>query len=406
MSGCAAIRSILQRFSSDSIKIDLFDMGRGVGGRTATRKTREDKRINVSHGCPSFVATDAHFISFCDDLVRKGVLLRVNDRDKHYRGVSGSVAFAEGLLAELSPNADYTPRMQTMVKQMNFDTMKRTWALHDKDGQSLGEYDWVIVSGNTIAHPRWTKVFGGVPPLMEAATQLEQAGHKCERLNHAIEKIGKMEADPVFVGMTVFQFGDENLFLGDQGDETSQQRIIHLNERANEKVSKAVLTTDFVQKTLTLVLHSSHNYARSNIHVYGSSSTAARMCGTPTDAGREQEILEDLYHTAYVDPIAQKDPQLSVILDAALKKSKPMIWGPILHRWGSAFPTGDSLSNEEAYIPEAQIIFAGDYVGRNNVADRRPHTQTTDEEQSEEALNFVEAAVLSGIRVADLISSL
>ena len=68
--GSAAVRSISKRFGS-RVAVSLFEMGRGLGGRAATRKSRDDARIMVSHGCPAFEASDAGALGVCADPARE-----------------------------------------------------------------------------------------------------------------------------------------------------------------------------------------------------------------------------------------------------------------------------------------------------------------------------------------------
>ena len=38
-------------------------------------------------------------------------------------------------------------------------------------------------------------------------------------------------------------------------------------------------------------------------------------------------------------------------------------FGPLLHRWGNAFPEGPALPADLAICPDSQVAFCGDYVG-------------------------------------------
>jgi len=37
-------------------------------------------------------------------------------------------------------------------------------------------------------------------------------------------------------------------------------------------------------------------------------------------------------------------------------------FGPLLHRWGNAFPEGPALPADLAICPDSQVAFCGDYV--------------------------------------------
>jgi len=71
------------------------------------------------------------------------------------------------------------------------------------------------------------------------------------------------------------------------------------------------------------------------------------------------------------------------------------MFGPHLHRWGSAFPTGKPLSASLAAVPEARVLFCGDYVATTPSApSAAPPAQ----------IGTAEAAILSGIQAASTLN--
>ena len=72
------------------------------------------------------------------------------------------------------------------------------WRLFSKDSSCLGEFDWLAVSGNGVAHPRWSKAFPGEPPLIEAAKSA-----KDEILSSVLGEMAKLSNRPVTVTMMV-----------------------------------------------------------------------------------------------------------------------------------------------------------------------------------------------------------
>jgi len=70
------------------------------------------------------------------------------------------------------------------------------------------------------------------------------------------------------------------------------------------------------------------------------------------------------------------------------------MFGPHLHRWGSAFPTGIPLSAFSAAVPEARLLFCGDYVATPPRGDAPPAQ-----------IGTAEAAILSGIQAASTLDS-
>ena len=43
-------------------------------------------------------------------------------------------------------------------------------------------------------------------------------------------------------------------------------------------------------------------------------------------------------------------------------KSSHYDYGPVLHRWGNAFPKGEALPEELSVVPSSRVAFCGDYV--------------------------------------------
>eukprot|EP00966_Prymnesium_polylepis_P105605 2445961-Prymnesium_polylepis.1 len=65
------------------------------------------------------------------------------------------------------------------------------WRLTSKQGDALGEFDWLVVSSSTVAHPRWRGVFGGEPPMADAAAALGDAS-----LTAALERLAQLRSLP------------------------------------------------------------------------------------------------------------------------------------------------------------------------------------------------------------------
>jgi hypothetical protein len=327
--GSAAVRSISKRFGT-RVAVSLFEMGRGLGGRAATRKSRDDARIMVSHGCPAFEASDAGALGVCEELEAAGHLRSSADGGgggggdggvgagtgggdsavaaRVFHGHPGMNSLCEGLVE----GCPFTPRFKQMVRKVAFDAASKRWLLQGGDEESLGEYDWLIVSGSGLAHPRWTKTFGSSPPLLEAAGRFDPP---CDGLDRALAVIGEMEANPVVVAMMMYENGGGG---GGGGGEDGKEgvaaaaaslscdsAVIKLaragggegkdGEDGGGGESAGVLTKAVVQRgagnTTNVVLHSTHQYALSIADVYGRTSTAARLGGAKADSTIEDDIV-------------------------------------------------------------------------------------------------------------------
>merc|ERR1712008_337716 len=100
-----------------------------------------------------------------------------------------------------------------------------------------------------------------------------------------------------------------------------------------------------------IVLHSTSSYALENTGVYGSSSSAARVGDASSDSSREDLLVKELLQS------------LSGVLPGLPKVSSDnCAYGPLLHRWGNAFPSGAPLAEDLTLCPSSRVAFCGDYT--------------------------------------------
>lgn len=109
-------------------------------------------------------------------------------------------------------------------------------------------------------------------------------------------------------------------------------------------------------------MYLANNIALQNSGVYGSSSSAARVGDAASDVSRENSLIKEMM-------VATKEiPGMPTIDDMESgesnnKRSSPRYdYGPVMHRWGNAFPKGDPLSEDLSFLPSSRIAFCGDYV--------------------------------------------
>jgi hypothetical protein len=177
--------------------VSLFEIGRGPGGRAATRTTRNFPGLRLDHGTPGFLASEARTVALCNELCQVGALgvaahgygtLRADGSweeekavphgGRRYvggnRGLAGaSEALLRGGDPSAAPLADC--RWGHVVRQVS-PRPGGGWVLSgtakgSEEGFSF-EADWVVASTASVAHGRWTETFGGPPPLVQAAEAL------------------------------------------------------------------------------------------------------------------------------------------------------------------------------------------------------------------------------------------
>jgi hypothetical protein len=175
----------------------------------------------------------------------------------------------------------------------------------------------------------------GRPPLVEAASILNDPD-----LDKALSSIALQEALPVLA-----------VFFACTG--ASAQSWLALDVRVAEIAGSDVLSKLIVQKTddgCAVVLHSTVEFATSNTGVHGSSSSAARVGDASSDASREDHII------AMVLAALRNVPNVPAV------EHECCTYGPLLHRWGNAFPKGAPLPESMSVCPSSRVAFCGDYT--------------------------------------------
>ena len=380
---CSLVYGMRSHLAANKISISLIEMGRGPGGRAATRTTRENKALRIDHGAPAFAAHTDSFAALCDSLTEFGALVGcgstpafgvlqadgtfvaedANSAPKRYRAAEGkgmSVlcdALLRGGDINAEPLCDLT--FGTMVSRVDCTSPGGQWSLVDKKGAELGDdFDWLVVTSTALAHPRWRSTFGGEPPLVQAATKLGDGA-----LDATLASLAPLTSKPVTACLLAYE--------GEAAAAWSALPFAKTVVEEDEVLSRIVVQR--VAPSLTAVaLHSTHDFARSASHVYGKTSTAARLAGAASDEQLEAELLDTM--------LAAAERRLSGMLGATHVRSAA--WGPHLHRWGAAFPDAPLLPIEQAIVPSARVAFCGDYIAG-------------------ERAGTVEGAALSGLHTAE-----
>lgn len=354
MSGCAAASSLL---SSSFLSVNpnqgktfervaLIEMGRGVGGRASTRLSRDDSRVQINHGAPHADIRTEEGRAMMIKLQELGftkpssLIVSADDNDaeqvEYWTGEPSMNRVSKGLLDPLPTQPSYM--FQTMVREVQpiVDGGEVLgWRVLGKDGTLLLETEWLVVSGSAIAHPRWTAAFGGEPPLVTAAKELGN-----EDLERTLQYIASTGAKPVQAALMAY----------DVKDTTNVSKFFH-SAQVIKTPNDPVLEKLVIQKSddgslVSVVAHSSAAFAETAKDTYGSKSTAARVGGATSSTDREQEVLGALMNAV--------ERTLELETDAEEECLQP-IWGPFLHRWGNAFPTGTGVQFSDAIVSSAKV---------------------------------------------------
>ena len=144
---------VISRELSRSHSVVVFEKSRGVGGRLATRRTRD---FEFDHGAQFFTARTAAFREFLEPLIETGVVADWPARfvefkrddivasrqwpgeHPHYVGVPAMNAIGKTLASGLDIRRETTVRSMTRYGAR--------WQLFDGRQQLPGEFDWVIAT--------------------------------------------------------------------------------------------------------------------------------------------------------------------------------------------------------------------------------------------------------------------
>ncbi|GMH53589.1 hypothetical protein TrST_g6848 [Triparma strigata] len=371
--GCSAAKTISNALGS-AVEVTVYEIGRGPGGRAATRRTREFPTLHVNHGAPTAqIVTEEgrKAIEAAGGEEVKGGHGTLNSSTGEFQeeeeggwlfvgegGVMGNLAASliEGTGANVKTK--YNSMVRGLERAANGDD--GSWILRNGAGEILGEADWLVVAGSGVAHPRWTATFGNEPPLVEAAKALGDS-----QLDSSLKAIASQTASPVIA-----------VFFVLSGSEA--QRWLDLPFKVAKIEGNEVLGKVMIQRTgeegyeVAVVLHSSRAFAETNKGVYGSTSSAKRVGGAKSDKGKEDEL-----NAMMLEALAEI-PQIPEV---------PMTckYGPVLHRWGNAFVVGEGLSRENSMCRDAKVAFCGDYV------------------ETDAPLSSIECALLAGKQTGEAI---
>mmetsp|Transcript_22601 Transcript_22601/g.52685 ORF Transcript_22601/g.52685 Transcript_22601/m.52685 type:complete len:444 (+) Transcript_22601:92-1423(+) len=395
VTGSACAWRLLQAAEACPVAVTVFEMGRGPGGRATTRRSREVPGLQISHGCPVFHVPDravASNSSSAEVLLSSltsagyikewggsaGLLTASGAVDspaaaskgeplsgaRRFIGTPTMASIAEGmlgLLKDLTPPSSVETRFGTKVatvKPQSSDSPgTKGWELLDKQDNSLGSYDWVVVTSASMSHPRHKETFGDEAPMAVAA---RAAGS--EPLSAAASRISSLQFAGVHVAMLAWSLGADANVSSNSPEEVVkalEQLPCDILEVADDAVLAKIVRQSMEPPYAAVVLHSTASFAAENAKVFGSHSSAAQYA-TSSGSSDQEALVADAMQTAFD----------RLLTDRLGGRSLPKpSWGPVLHRWSTAFPRrgegADSCSlGEQAalVLPEAGVAFAGDYM--------------------------------------------
>jgi len=279
------------------------------------------------------------------------------NKPDYVTGANGEMSQIASSMVSGIPSVE--TKYKTMIRGLSREP-DGEWKLLDKSDKVIGSADWLVVAGSGVAHPRWSKTFGGEPPLIAA-----EKARPDPKLRGALDAIATQQVSPVLAvffscsGSVARQWLSLDFDVADVKGSSILSRVMIQGEKKDEN---SCASDDVSDDWCSVVLHSTEDFALQNSGVYGSSSSAARVGDAASDVSRENSLIKEMM-------VATKEiPGMPTIDDMESgesnnKRSSPRYdYGPVMHRWGNAFPKGDPLSEDLSFLPSSRIAFCGDYV--------------------------------------------
>ena len=345
LAGCSLIGR-LQQLESD-LNIALIEAGRGPGGRTATRRRRDQSGWLLNHGAPGFNLSES-MPEGMDSLLKPLRAAGVLQRDERavlslnveaglspatspnswpnggwWHGVPSMASICEALLdtaGSMKPSLQFETRVRWLERRgdlWQLENEDRTWSLRAKH---------LVLSGTLLAHPRSLKMLAwNDVPLRSAVDE----GVDCS-LDAVLSLLKCSQAEVrwnLMVDLGV---------LALNGEQLPAQIWLDNDAKKRWKVERLVLQPQ--------------SDGRWGLVVHGLDSGEAI---TPESQGRlmaqEQQRLVEL-----LPELVQGLP----VVSAALSQATPLG----VMRWGASRPLNHPLPAELQWCPTSAVGFCGDWI--------------------------------------------
>lgn len=325
------------------VRVTVFECGRGVGGRTSTRVTRDEFKFRFDHGAQYIGKPKTPvFQSALDDWIQQGFV-------KEWKGRFGSVNNngdeVELLTVDTPSKPHYVgyPRMnsicQNLLDHKNIDIVLQTracavreegiWKLtaHGNDRTDLGSFHWLI----------------GSDRLSGTNNRADLRGAPVDDFKSLVSSIANV---PSLTLMVAFDSSLENLsFDGIQfSDDGDEWESLAWAARDSSKPGR-----ERVDNKECWVVQSNPRVAQYLI------AQLAAVEGQSFETTKKgvAEKAEEILMADFVKAVEKLN-------DGVV----PGVAYSIGHRWSAAFPNTGGRSSSESYVDKEQKFAAcGDYLG-------------------------------------------
>lgn len=357
VAGCTLAAALCRR-GWDAKTISLWEAGRGPGGRTATRRSRNDPNLRINHGASLFNIRSSPPPEVLSALLQQGwvepwtgeiavinasgELLSHQGQDplldgRCFQGKPGMEQVCEGLLHQTEDNlqASFSTLVRSLARHQD------RWVIKDTDGAILGESDSLVLTGTLLAHPRSRLTFGwSSPPLRELAEQINDPA-----LNHALAAIAALRFE-----------ARSSLLMRLSPDQAAAWLALPFRLLVFEALAQQrwglwrVCIQPQQDGSCAVVAHSNSTFAAEHIGIYGSRSAMARQLGLTATAEEEQGVIRALV-AALTEALGQWLPP-----KASEQGERQLM------RWGAAFPLQPAVPMALNWNDHLQLGFCGDFL--------------------------------------------
>ena len=341
VAGCA-LAAGLRRGGWDG-PIDLWEAGRGPGGRAATRRSRQDAGWRLDHGAPLLNLLEGPEPDLVAPLRSGGWIVPWREPaaalqgdgtlgpaeadpllgGSLYRGRQGMDDLCRGLLAlaqTQGPPPSPTCHYDTLVRHLAVRP-EGGWRLADGNGAVLGEADWLVLTGTLLAHPRAMERFGwSEVPLQQAAEGLDDAD-----LASALATLARMGMEARTNLMLTIEPAAAARWLA------LPFRLLSFNGQAQRR----------------------WGLRRLSIQPLADGRCGVVAHGVPADEAPAMAALEGAVAGA-LEPWLGERPNDGEALAGVAQRQ--------LMRWGAAFPLAPGLPPAAMACPASRVAFCGDFI--------------------------------------------
>ncbi len=233
IAGLAAAR----RLAESGVSVEVFDKGRGAGGRASTRRVDlAGNAVSFDHGAQYFTARDERFIPVVERWQHEGVCAAwdavigtVDEPGKALPKPDGPTRFVgtPGMNAIVAAMAsDVVVRYSTTVDRI--ERSEGAWLVHLSDGEAA-RYDALVVA---TPAPQSVALLQGLPKLAGRAQACEM--RPCWAVMAAFDDRLPIEADGVFINLNGHPLSWAARDSNKPGRPAGERWVLHAGPRWSE----------------------------------------------------------------------------------------------------------------------------------------------------------------------------